>query len=155
MDEGWTRLLLEQFSIPYTTVMDAEVKKGGLNDKFDVVILPEDSTAQITGERSGERGGAAGGRPAESVPPEYRSGIGSDGVEALKTFVRKGGTLVTLGGASGFAIERFSLPVRNVLDGKDLEGILVPGVDPQGPIRRVKSPRLRHAVRGAGRFHGQ
>jgi hypothetical protein len=126
-DEGWTRLLLEQFSIPYTTVMDAEVKKGGLNDKYDVFILPEDSTAQITGERSGERGGAAAGRQAESVPPEYRSGIGSDGVEALKTFVRKGGTLVTLGGASGFAIERFSLPVRNVLTGKTSKEFWCPG----------------------------
>ena len=127
MDEGWTRLLLEQFSIPFTTVRDAEVKKGSLNDKYDVVILPEDSTAQITGERSGERSGAAAGRPAENVPPEYRSGIGSDGVEALKAFVRKGGTLVTLGGASGFAIERFGLPVRNALTGKTSKEFWCPG----------------------------
>ncbi len=34
MDEGWTRLLLEQFGFPYTTLMDAEIKKGGLNDKL-------------------------------------------------------------------------------------------------------------------------
>jgi hypothetical protein len=125
MDEGWTRLLLEQFSIPYTSVMDAEIKKGSLNDKYDVFILPEDSTAQITGERSA--GGERGGRSAESVPPEYRSGLGADGVEALRLFVRKGGTLVTIGGASTFAIDRFGLPVRNALAGKTSKDFWCPG----------------------------
>ena len=75
--------------------MDAEIKKGNLNEKYDVIILPEDSTAMITGERT------AGGRrrrpPDGGYPPEYRSGIGNEGVEALKAFVQKGGTLVTLG----------------------------------------------------------
>jgi len=110
MDEGWTRLLLEQFGFPYTTLMDAEIKKGGLNASYDVIIIPHDSTGAITGERSGR-----GGRPEESVPPEYRSGIGDEGVKALKEFVEKGGTLLTLGGASEFAIEKLGLELRNAL----------------------------------------
>ncbi len=36
------------------------------------------------------------GRPEPVYPPEYRSGIGDEGVEALKKFVDEGGTLVTL-----------------------------------------------------------
>jgi len=126
MDEGWTRLLLEQFALPYTTLRDAEIKKGGLAAAYDVILLPDDSTAAITGESSGERGGGAG-RPQESVPPEYRSGIGADGVESLKVFVRKGGTLVALGGASAFAIEKFGLPVRNVLAGIPSKEFWCPG----------------------------
>jgi hypothetical protein len=114
MDEGWTRWLLEQFGFPYTTLMDAEIKKGGLNGKYDVIILPDDTTAMITGERAGVSGGERG-RPVDSTPPEYRSGIGNEGVAALKVFVEKGGTLVTLGQACGFAIEKLGLSVRNVV----------------------------------------
>jgi hypothetical protein len=128
MDEGWTRFLLEQFAFPYTTVMDADIRKGALETRFDVLILPDDSTAMITGERppagQGQRGG---GRSEEAYPPEYRSGIGADGVAALRAFVQKGGTLVALGGASTFAIERFGLPVRNVVAGLAAKDFFCPG----------------------------
>jgi len=145
IDEGWTRLLLEQFSFPYTSLMDAEIKKGNLNDKYDVIILPEDSTAAITGERGAVPGAAPAGRPtgagggapggpmgegfgrADAYPPEYRSGIGTEGVNALRTFVQKGGTLVTLGGASNFAIERLGLPIRNVVANKTSKEFWCPG----------------------------
>jgi hypothetical protein len=122
MDEGWTRFLLEQFGFPYTTLMDAEIKKGSLNAKYDVIILPDDSTGMITGERVGMPG-----RPVEAYPPEYRSGIGNEGVEALKVFVQKGGVLVTLGGASNFAIEKLGLPVRNVAANKSSKEFWCPG----------------------------
>jgi hypothetical protein len=132
MDEGWTRFTLEQFGFPYTSLLDAEIKKGNLNEKYDVIILPEDSTATITGERgtaagrAGGEGGGFGGRE-ESTPPEYRSGIGTDGVNALRTFVQKGGTLVTLGGASNFAIERLGLSLRNAVAGRTSKEFWCPG----------------------------
>ncbi len=31
MDEGWTRLLFERFDIPFTTVMDKDIKAGDLD----------------------------------------------------------------------------------------------------------------------------
>jgi hypothetical protein len=112
IDEGWTRWLLEQYGFPYKSVMDAEIKKGDLNANYDLFILPEDSTAAITGDRAGDRDR---GRRDESIPPEYRSGIGEDGVKALKAFVEKGGTLVTLGDASNFAIDKLGVNVRNIV----------------------------------------
>jgi hypothetical protein len=127
MDEGWTRFLLEQFAFRYTSVMDADIKKGGLETRFDVIILPDDSTAMITGERPPAGQGGRGGRPEESYPPEYRSGIGADGVAALKAFVQKGGTIVALGGSSTFAIERLGLPVRNVVAGRPAKEFFCPG----------------------------
>jgi len=126
MDEGWTRLLLEQFSFPYASLMDAEIRKGNLNAKYDVIIVPDDSTAAITGERSPAPAGG-GGRPPEATPPDYRSGIGAEGVEALKAFVQKGGTLVALGQASTFAIEKWGLPVRNVVAGRTSKEFWCPG----------------------------
>ena len=136
MDEGWTRLVLEQFGFPYTTVMDAEIRKGNLNARFDAIILPDDSTASITGERGAEpaagRGSGAGagrgsGEGGPSVPAEFRSGIGADGVNALRNFVQQGGTLITLGGASNFAIERLGMSVRNVVAGKTSMEYWCPG----------------------------
>jgi hypothetical protein len=136
MDEGWTRLVLEQFSFPYSSLMDAEIRKGNLNEKYEAIILPDDSTAAITGERGvpapGAGGGATGGRGGgdgggASAPPEYRSGIGAEGVNALREFVQKGGTLVALGGASNFAIEKLGLPVRNVLAGRTSMEFWCPG----------------------------
>jgi hypothetical protein len=57
------------------------------------------------------------GNSAGSVPGQYAGGIGETGAQALREFVEKGGTVVTLGNASLFAIEQFSLPVTNVVAG--------------------------------------
>ncbi len=113
MDEGWTRLTLEQFSFPYASLKDAEIRKGGLIKKFDVIILPSDSPGMITGRIPPN----ARRYISSAVPPQYRSGIGEEGTEALKAFVREGGTLVALAEASSFAIDTFGLNVRSVLDG--------------------------------------
>ena len=138
IDEGWTRWLIEDFKFPYTSLFDKEIKAGNLNAKYDVIIIPEDSTATITGERpaagaaagGGRGGGGRGGGGGEGnipVPPEYRTGIGADGVAALRSFVEKGGSLVTLAGASNFAIERFGLSVRDVAAGKTTKEFWCPG----------------------------
>jgi hypothetical protein len=122
MDEGWTRFLLEQFEFPYTSLMDAEIKKGDLNKKYDVIILPDDPPGMIMGEITGRYR-----RYLSAFPEEYRSGIGKEGVEALKTFVEKGGTLVTLGAATGFAIEKFGLSVFNAVDNLSSKEFFCPG----------------------------
>jgi hypothetical protein len=132
MDEGWTRLLLEQFGFPYATLMDAEIRKGDLNQKHDLILIPDDSTSRIVGEEPEAAGRSAegrdeGGRPRETYPPEYRSGIGAEGVAALKAFVQKGGTLVTLGGASQFAIDKLGLSLRNAVAGRSSKEFWCPG----------------------------
>ncbi len=120
-DEGWSRWLLEQYGFPYTTLMDAEIKKGGLNERYDIVILPNDSPTSITGDLKG-----TSALMDESWPPEYRSGLGNDGVKALKTFVENGGTLLTLGDACKLAIDKLELAVRDVTAGKSSEEFWCP-----------------------------
>ncbi len=122
MDEGWTRLVLEQFGFPYTTLRDAEIKKGDIQKKYDVIILPNDSTGFITGEIPKEYSAYLSG-----VPPKYQSGIGKEGVKALKAFVENGATLVSLGEACNFAIEKFELSVRNAVDNLDSKEFFCPG----------------------------
>ena len=72
MDEGWTRLMFEQFNVPFKSLMDAEIKKGDLNANYDVIVLPADSVAAMTGERR-RRAPAAAGEAVEAAPAAGRT----------------------------------------------------------------------------------
>lgn len=110
MDEGWTRLVLESFAFRYETLHNERMKKGDFRKDLDCVILPDVSPDVIREGRPKE----AKNNP-EVFPPEYRGGIGKEGVEALKKFVEEGGTLVLLDSACDLAIEEWGPPVRNAL----------------------------------------
>ncbi len=141
IDEGWTRFVLESFEFPYTTLMDEEIKKGDLKKKYDAIILPNDTEAMILGKDLEEyyrkRFGVAMSPP--NYPPEYRSGIGDEGVEALTKFVEEGGNLVCFDGACDFAISKLKLKLTNALDGLSSKEFFCPGstlhacVDPTHP----------------------
>ena len=106
IDEGWTRWIFEQFHFPFTRLRNAEIQGGHLNEMFDTIVIAEMSTRQIMD-----------GMQAGTVPGEYAGGIGEDGADALREFVDRGGTLITLGNASLFPIDQFKIPVTNALAG--------------------------------------
>lgn len=116
MDEGWTRLVLEEFEYAYETLMNADVRDGGLRDRFDVIIIP----SEIPLNR------LIDGATDDGTPPEFRGGIGDEGVENLKTFVRAGGTLVTLDRADELVLQRFDVPVRDALRGIGTDDLFIP-----------------------------
>ncbi|MFV1989058.1 MAG: peptidase M14 family protein, partial [Gemmatimonadota bacterium] len=127
-DEGWTRWLLEDFEFPYTSIFDARILEDDLIDDFDVLILPADGVARLTGETDSEGGGGGfGPPPAAQYPPEYRSGFGQAGVDAIKAFVEAGGTLVTFAEAGDFAIQKLDLPLRNGVAGLPSREFWSPG----------------------------
>ena len=121
MDEGWTRWIFDQNAIPYTRVVDADMRKGGLNERFDVIVLPDNAPAAITSGRAGfgERGGP-------ETPPEYKGGLGDAGMAALKQFTEYGGTVVALNKASLVYTAKGSA-VTNALDAVDKKDIYIPG----------------------------
>ena len=103
MDEGWTRFIFDNWEFPYTTLHDAEIRSGGLEKKYDVIVLTNISSSRIVD-----------GHAEGSVPPQYAGGIGTQGVAALIKFVENGGALITLNDSCGFAIEHFDVPLRDV-----------------------------------------
>ena len=115
----------------------------------------------MTGERPAEgRGGGPGGGGGfgggpDNTPPEYRSGFGAEGVKALQAFVEKGGTLVTFANAGDLPIQRFALPLRNIVAGLPAQGVLVARVDTTCPLRQHESDRVRHAGGGLRDVHGR
>lgn len=107
MDEGWTRWLLEDFSFEYASIMDAEILRGALHERWDVIVLPADSRQMMVD----------GPNDVSSTPPPYRSGFGDEGVAALREFVENGGTLVTFAQAGDLPLADFDLPVENAVEG--------------------------------------
>ena len=127
MDEGWTRLLLEDFEFEYTSLFDHHILEGDLHEKWDVIILPADSKGMMTGIREGGDGrGGRGGNPNQT-PPEYRSGFGQVGIDALEAFVENGGTLITFAQAGDLPIDEFGLPIRNAVAGMRGNDFWAPG----------------------------
>lgn len=121
-DEGWTKLVLEQFEFPYATVMDGEIKAGQLNERFDVLLFPSDWKQLIVDvskpDKDNPRGAAMFLRWfGDTIPAEYKSGIGQEGVQALREFVKAGGRLVAMNNSCDFAADVCGLKVRNVVAG--------------------------------------
>jgi hypothetical protein len=70
---------------------------------------------------------ARGGMAMPKYPPEYRSGMGKEGVESIKKFVEAGGKLVTFNEACDFAIEKFGLRLFNALKDVRPKDFFCPG----------------------------
>jgi len=121
MDEGWTRYVLDDLEIPYTTLHNKDFKgekdkKVDLKESYDVIVFAsEDADMIINGKPSPSSPYARYFRGA-NIPPEYEGGIGKEGVEALKAFVEGGGILVTLNDACGLAFKEFDVPAQNALE---------------------------------------
>lgn len=100
-DEGWTRLLFEDFSQPYHTIFDPELKAGNLGAKFDVIILPADNAGTLVGRSGGPAvaGGEAAGRGAGGRGGAGRSGAAPN----VDPNPRGGGGNAVLGGPGGGA----------------------------------------------------
>jgi hypothetical protein len=150
IDQGWSQFVFDTWEFPVASLKDPELKAGNLIAKYDVIVIPADNIGTLTGER-GAGGGGRGGPPGAGAPgaagaagagrgaggggggrgfgapPEYRTGFGEDGVNALKTFVQAGGTLVTFAEASSLAIEKFNLPLKDAVAGKTTKEFWSPG----------------------------
>jgi hypothetical protein len=113
MDEGWTRYVLNQYQYQLTTLTNADVRTGDLS-AFDVIILTDQVPGSIVGGQA-------------RLPQEFAGGIGEEGVAALRRYVEGGGRLLTFDAATDFAIQQFSLPVRNVTAGISRERLYIPG----------------------------
>jgi hypothetical protein len=114
MDEGWTRLVFDNFQIPYQSVSDADFRQNRLN--FDAIILPADSENSIVK-----------GLNAERYAEEFAGGIGEAGVENLKKFVENGGKLICFDDSCELVIKSFNLPLKNVLKGLKRSEFYNPG----------------------------
>lgn len=129
MDEGWTRLVLDTFQIPYRSISDKDLRTGNLD--VDSIILPADNENTIVK-----------GLSPEKYADEFAGGIGEPGVENLKKFVAGGGKLICFDDSCEMVIKRFNLPIKNVLTGLKRSEFYNPGsivkleVDTRAPLAK-------------------
>jgi len=116
MHEGWSRWILEQYEFPYKNILNEEFRIGGLEERYDVIYIPD-----IWAE------GILDGREKGTTPPRYAEGIGAGGLMHLKQFVESGGILITMDSSSDLLIGDFGLPVANTLTGVDSKDFYCPG----------------------------
>lgn len=117
-DEGWTRYVLDDLGIPYTTLRNEDFRgtksgKAGLRALADVIVFADEDAEIIRTGKAGSGDGLA--HFPLALPPEYEGGIAAEGVEALKSFVAEGGRLVALNRACGLVLEEFGPPARDIL----------------------------------------
>ncbi|MES1211702.1 MAG: peptidase, partial [Acidobacteriota bacterium] len=107
-DAGWARYTLDQQKLSYTLINDDDLKRGGLESRFDVILFPN-SRGDFTGLVHGidpKYGPLAytrtDGAPSHGIPDaseDITGGMGFEGLMNLARFVRGGGVLVALGNA--------------------------------------------------------
>ena len=116
MDEGWTKLMLERFEFPYEEIRPADIRSGNFAGRFDVVVLADQQPDSILN-----------GISADRIQPEYAGGIGQEGLDHLRKFVRDGGTIIALGNASVLFIKPWGLPLVDAVAGLKTTDFFCPG----------------------------
>jgi hypothetical protein len=106
IDEGWTRWILENYHFPFKSLYNADIRAADLRSRYDVIVLPDMYKRQMMD-----------GFGIGIVPGQYAGGIGQDGLDNLRQFVRQGGTLVALNKTADALIPLMSLPVKNAIEG--------------------------------------
>lgn len=137
MDEGWTRLVLDSFYFDYRVLHNQDIKDKKTFEELDVLILPSMGTNAIV---EGFRFSSQERIDLPQMPEEYRGGIGKEGVENIKEFIKSGGTLIALGESSNFVIEQINVPVRNVLKNTSIKEFFAPGTIVKLKIDDLNNP---------------
>ena len=143
---GWLRMIFDEEQVPYTLIMDEDVRKGGLRERFDVILYPNTDLAlkdivsgidvrfsPLAYTRTPEF--PSHGSPTSS--PDITGGLTWQGVGHVEEFVRKGGVLVTLGGASTLAVDGGLAPGLRRAKTKDA---YCPGSELRARFRRPDHP---------------
>jgi hypothetical protein len=143
---GWVRMIFDDQKVPYTLIMDEDVRKGGLFERFDVILFPntDQSLARIaTGIDKRHRPLAftktaefpSHGTPTSS--PDITGGLTWHGIETLDDFVHKGGVLITLGGASKVPLDG---GIARDVSHASVKGVYAPGSELRARFRRPDHP---------------
>ena len=106
-DSGWARYTLESLGIPYTLINKDHLRRGGLGEKFDVILVPSQSRLPFKDMVHGidsKWGPMPYTRTAEyrshgviDSSPDITGGMGFEGLANLSRFIRDGGVVVAMG----------------------------------------------------------
>lgn len=110
--EGWLRYVFDEYKVPYETVHPQDAAKKGFSGKFEILLFAGASESEIESGKPPKKWE----KWATPAPPEYSGGIGEKGEKLLKQMVKDGKTLIFMDESCNYAINKFKMPVTNVMD---------------------------------------
>jgi hypothetical protein len=131
--------LFEQYELDHQVISSLDFD-GDLADTYDVIVLPSGTT------RSRIVNGLSPQRHDDSW--RWAHGVGEEGWQQLRQWVKDGGTLVALGTAVETARDLLSLPIEPVLPQRGQAVSSEPQSASQGDVQR----RLREAFQSPARL---
>ena len=121
MPTGWTRYILEDFEFNFELVYPADIDAGNLNDRFDVIILPDGAFAGGAvggGGRGGFRFGGPNDDFVASLPDSLSRRLGrlsgETSLPALREFIENGGAVIAVAGSTSLGVA-LGLPLENFM----------------------------------------
>jgi zinc carboxypeptidase len=145
-DCGWVRYAFDHDGIPYTLINDDDVKRGGLRERFDVILFPEtwgDLKAIVHGIDP-KHGPMAYTKtdefPSHGTPdasPDITGGMGFEGLASFQKFLEAGGVLLAVANAGTLPVEGGL--VRGVSTFRSPE-VFTPGSEVRAKFRRPDHP---------------
>ncbi|MFP4524940.1 MAG: M14 metallopeptidase family protein [Bacteroidales bacterium] len=134
MDAGWTRYLFDSYHIPYEVIRPGEITEKNLND-YDLLIFPN-SRKSVLLQGHYERDGQY---RMSNYPPEFTKGMEKEGLQKVFQYINEGGKVISWGNSTELFMgkqnipgeegtkEEFQLPVSNVAEKYNKEGLFIPG----------------------------
>jgi hypothetical protein len=121
-DEGWLRMVLDEYEFEYVNLYPEDVRKGGLSEKIDLLIIPDlNRTAVMDGMK-----GMTYFTPSE-YEKKYTRGIGEKGNKEISKFVEAGGTIVCLNRSNEYAVKDLWAGAKLPLEGLNDKEFYCPG----------------------------
>lgn len=113
---GWARFSFDQAGIAYQLIDKEDLKKGRLRQVYDVILVPTVPQRATLAQLIQGIDGRWGAMPYRSTPQtpslgavldshDITGGPGFQGLAAIETFVKEGGTLITLENAGTLVAE--------------------------------------------------
>jgi len=120
-DEGWMRFVLDEFEFDYESLEDGDLRRGEFVNQFDTIIFPDHRDSTILAGRR------ADADDENKYPPEFTGGIGGSGLNNIRRFVERGGTLLAFDRATRLFIRQWALPVINEIESVKTNEFSAPG----------------------------
>ena len=121
-DEGWLRMVLDQYGFEYVNLYPEDIREGGLIDRVDVLIIPDmNRDAIMDGMMAQSR------MDPKRYEKKYRVGVGEQGTRMVHRFLEDGGTVIALNRACMYAVHDLYADAELVLEGVGEKEFYCPG----------------------------
>ncbi len=154
MPSGWIRYVLEDFEFDFEVVYPPEIDAGGLNERFDVIVLPDGALGP---GGFGGRFGAPDDDFLASLPDSLRERVGTlsaaASVPMLEEFIGNGGAVIAIGSSTALGTE-LGLPLTSYMVGDDGQPLSRDDYFTPGSIHNIRVEHGSPITHGLGeRLH--